>query len=218
MLTNTLAGERIDPRTKRTRQLLLDAFRQLLEEKTFEDITVHDITERATVNRATFYAHFQDKYVLAEKSLQEWVQRALRKNLPPGAAFTPENLQLLIQTLCEFLVDLRSHCAPSNRNQFDSAVEQQTKLQVYEILLGWLKQDRSWHSVPQTQIELQATMTSWAIYGAALRWSTGERKESAAQFAKQALPMIAPGLDAPNTVTLRATPKNQRLSVGDDRA
>jgi AcrR family transcriptional regulator len=203
MLTKAVPSARVDPRTKRTRQLLLDAFRQLLEEKTFEDITVQDITERATVNRATFYAHFEDKYILAEQSLREWIQRALRKNLPPGAAFTPANLQLLIQTLCEFLADLHSHCAPSNRNQFASAVEQQTKLQVHEILLGWLQQDRSWQSMPQTQIELQATMTSWAMYGAAMRWSQGERKESAEQFARNALPMFMVSLDVSSSAATK---------------
>ncbi|MBI4304912.1 MAG: TetR family transcriptional regulator, partial [Chloroflexi bacterium] len=45
-----------DPRVKRTRKLLHDAFDSLLSEKSFEAITVQDIAERATVNRATFYA------------------------------------------------------------------------------------------------------------------------------------------------------------------
>ena len=205
MLTKTLAGERIDPRTKRTRQLLLDAFSQLIEEKTFEDITVQDIAERATVNRTTFYAHFEDKYILAEHSLQEWIQRALRKNLPPGAAFTPANLQLLIQTLCERLVELHSHCAPSNRKQFDSLLEQQVKEQVREMLVNWLKQDSPARSADQTQIELQATMTSWAMYGAALRWSQGDRKESAAAFARQALSLIMAGLETNLPVSASTT-------------
>ncbi len=52
-----------DPRVKRTRQLLLQAFMALLEEKQhIYSISVQDIAERATVNRATFYAHFEDKY------------------------------------------------------------------------------------------------------------------------------------------------------------
>lgn len=208
MLTKTLAGERIDPRTKRTRQLLLDAFGQLLSEKSFEEITVQDVTDRATVNRATFYAHFQDKYVLAEESMREWVQRALRKNFPPGAAFTSENLQLLIQTLCEFLAQMHTHCAPSNRKQFDSVLEQEVKQQVYEILLGWLKQDRAGRAAAEPQLELQATMTSWAIYGAAGRWSNGDRKESAQQFARNALPFIMQSMELPSIKA--AAPKLRR--------
>ena len=44
-----------DPRVKRTRQLLLQAFWALLEEKqNIHSISVQEIAERATVNRATF--------------------------------------------------------------------------------------------------------------------------------------------------------------------
>lgn len=52
-----------DPRVKRTRQLLMQAFMELLKEKKdISSISVQDIAERATLNRATFYAHFEDKY------------------------------------------------------------------------------------------------------------------------------------------------------------
>ena len=54
--------ERVDPRVKRTRKLLQQAFLELFQEKGFASISIQDITERATVNRATFYAHFPDKY------------------------------------------------------------------------------------------------------------------------------------------------------------
>jgi AcrR family transcriptional regulator len=43
-----------DPRVKRTRQLLLQAFRELMEEKGFSAMSTQDITARATVNRGTF--------------------------------------------------------------------------------------------------------------------------------------------------------------------
>ena len=55
-----------DPRVMRTRHLLLDAFVVLVKKKDFMSISVKDITEYAQVNRATFYAHFQDKYDILE--------------------------------------------------------------------------------------------------------------------------------------------------------
>ena len=58
---------RLDPRIRRTRQLLQDALRKLLDQKGFDDITVQDITEAATLNRATFYAHYPDKFALLEE-------------------------------------------------------------------------------------------------------------------------------------------------------
>ena len=53
-----------DPRQKRTRKLLQDALWTLLQEKPFEEILVQDITDVATLNRATFYDHYTDKFAL----------------------------------------------------------------------------------------------------------------------------------------------------------
>ena len=68
-------NEREDPRVLRTRQLLLQAFSDLFSEKGFHGITVQDITERARVNRGTFYTHFEDKYALLEYWLREQFQQ-----------------------------------------------------------------------------------------------------------------------------------------------
>ena len=72
------AVAKIDPRIRRTRKLLLDAFQELLAEKDFDSITVQDITARATVNRATFYAHFTDKYALVDDLIREQFEATLR--------------------------------------------------------------------------------------------------------------------------------------------
>ena len=94
---------KVDPRVKRTRQLLQDALDDLLSEKSFNQITVQDITERAGLNRATFYAHFEDKYALLNHSVREGFQAILDKNLPESPTFTPENLRRLILSVCEYL-------------------------------------------------------------------------------------------------------------------
>ena len=51
-----------DARVIKTRQKLFASFKQLLGEKTFEEITINEICLRANVRRATFYKHFSDKY------------------------------------------------------------------------------------------------------------------------------------------------------------
>ena len=50
-----------DLRVVRTKKLLTDSLKNLLQEKSFDKITVNDICERAMVHRATFYNHFNDK-------------------------------------------------------------------------------------------------------------------------------------------------------------
>ena len=51
---------------KKTKEIIIDAFWQLLEEKTFNKITVQNIVERCALNRNTFYYHFQDIVDLVE--------------------------------------------------------------------------------------------------------------------------------------------------------
>lgn len=60
-----------DLRVQRTRKLLQKALLDLTVEKGFAAITVRDITERAMVNRSTFYRHYLDKYDLLEQYMTE---------------------------------------------------------------------------------------------------------------------------------------------------
>ena len=50
-----------DPRVLRSTRALGDALVDLLHERSFDDITVQDILDRAGVGRATFYAHYRNK-------------------------------------------------------------------------------------------------------------------------------------------------------------
>src|SRR6202453_2114646 len=55
-----------DPRIRRTRKLLQGALGTLMQAKSFDEISVQDIAEAATVNRATFYDHYTDKFALLD--------------------------------------------------------------------------------------------------------------------------------------------------------
>lgn len=57
MLTN----KKLDVRVRRTYRQLIESFLQLLNEKTYDEISISEICEGADVHRATFYKHFDDK-------------------------------------------------------------------------------------------------------------------------------------------------------------
>ncbi len=65
---------RVDPRILRTRQLIKDAFIDLLQEMEISKITVNRIAERATINRVTFYLHYDDIQDMQEKMAQEMAE------------------------------------------------------------------------------------------------------------------------------------------------
>ena len=51
----------------------------LMQTKSFDEISVQDITEAATVNRATFYDHYTDKFALLEAMVAGGFHRLLHE-------------------------------------------------------------------------------------------------------------------------------------------
>lgn len=62
---------KVDRRVRRTRNRLGQALLELIMEKDYEVITIQDITDRADLNRATFYLHYSSKEELLVASLEE---------------------------------------------------------------------------------------------------------------------------------------------------
>lgn len=80
-------GKKIDRRSKRSREAIRAAFRELLSEKDLSQITVTEIAQRANRNRKTFYLHYNAIEDLISELLQEecryvvdQLEEALRKN------------------------------------------------------------------------------------------------------------------------------------------
>lgn len=190
MLSNIVEEEKLDPRVKRTRSLILDAFENLLPDKGFQSLTVQDITDKAEINRATFYAHFADKYDLLDQSIRQTFRQELEKRTLNACHYTDENLRMLIVTVCEFVSHAHTHCTTA-QPQFEALVETQVKKQLQELLQMWLEKE-------ETDIDTNtaATAASWAIYGLVLQWNRekGGERLSTEQFADQVFPLIAANL------------------------
>src|SRR5581483_2915353 len=58
-------------RVRRMQKLLREALIELIEERSFEALTIGEITDRAMVSRAAFYRNYQDKYDLIEEIFEE---------------------------------------------------------------------------------------------------------------------------------------------------
>src|ERR1700751_149839 len=59
-------AENTDPRILRSRRMLMEALFRLLIHNEFEDISIQEIADEATLNRATFYLHYPDKNALLQ--------------------------------------------------------------------------------------------------------------------------------------------------------
>lgn len=190
-----------DPRVKRTRQLLLQAFISLLEERqNIHSISVQDITERATVNRATFYAHFEDKYALLEIWMREKFHKELERQLPTASTLQMSTLRLLILAVFDFLALWRYHQKAADR-KFEPLFEVALQQELQEILLNWLNQVPSSVPVCQETVETTALVISWAIFGPAVQWSRGDQTITKDVMAQHVLAVVIAGLSSVVTVT-----------------
>lgn len=182
-------NEKLDPRVKRTRGLILQSFENLLAEKNFETISVQDVTDKAQINRATFYAHFQDKYALLDYSISQMFMQEIKKRTLDACHYSLDNLRNLILAVCEFLGRIHTSCAQPHQ-QFESLVETQIKKQIFELLSYWLKQSKS-----KISTEIPATVATWAIYGLASLYSHTKKRPTLEKFVDEALPLVAVNLE-----------------------
>ena len=86
--------EHLDLRQRKTRKLLVEALAQLLEEKSFQELSVTDICRRAMVHRTTFYAHFNDKQELLRYLLEGLERECAATCLPQDPERSPREYLL----------------------------------------------------------------------------------------------------------------------------
>ncbi len=188
MLSNP-KEEKLDPRVKRTRNLILRSFESILTEKGFESISVQDVTDKAEINRATFYAHFHDKYALLDYSIRQMFMHEIEKRTLNACHYTPDNLRNLILAVCEFLSNMHNECAQPHQ-QFESLVEGTIKKIIFDLLSYWLKQTNS-----KISTDIPATVATWAIYGLASLYSHNKKRPTLEKFVEEALPLVAVNLE-----------------------
>lgn len=70
-----------DLRYIKTENAIKEAFFDLLADDSFEKITVKDITEKAMINRNTFYLHYRDKFDLINSILIGFMRELSEKSL-----------------------------------------------------------------------------------------------------------------------------------------
>ena len=66
-----------DKRIEKTLKNIENSFLDLLETKKFQNITVTDICKKANINRCTFYAHYDNTFVLLETLQKKLVNEFL---------------------------------------------------------------------------------------------------------------------------------------------
>jgi AcrR family transcriptional regulator len=180
--------QRLDPRIRRTRHLLQDALHRLLKEKEFDKISVQDITEAATLNRATFYAHYPDKFALLEEFVRVSFLRLLEQRNVHFDGKCSSAFRAIILAVCDYLTEVEASLS-SKQHQFQPFLQATVIDQVRLVLLGGFQKHPMERSIPP---ELIAATASWAIYGAVKQWVNGPDRVAQEEFVTLALELVQP--------------------------
>ena len=180
--------EIVDPRIRRTRQLLQQALGKLLETKEFEKISVQDIADAATVNRATFYDHYADKFALLESMVALRFDQLLANRGVTFNGTCASALAGIVLGVCDFLAGTPGMDCPRQR-QMGPHLESAVVAVVRRIILDGLAQHRSDSAV---SLEMIAATVSWAIYGAAKEWVQTPNRSPSEEIAGAVVMLVSP--------------------------
>lgn len=182
-----------DLRVRRTRKHLIEALYGLMQEKPFQQISVQDITERAMVNRSTFYAHFVDKYDLFAQAIRQRIQADLAAGLGDAAHFTERNLRTLIAITGGIMLKISDDCLPTPVDDLLPLIMTQMQNSIYAVTLTWA------HNLPPTgenapPPEALAMVSAGTVFGSVNLWAQETRGLSIEQLADQIMPFLLDGI------------------------
>ena len=182
-----------DPRIRRTRQLLQQALGQLLESRSFEEITVQDIAEAATVNRATFYDHYTDKFALLDALIAGGFHSLLQERSVAYNGSCPAQAAAIILAACDYLAASSARRACGERRSTMEPLEDAAMIAAIRRVIEHGMANIA--SLSPEQRAIRAAAVSGAIYGAVKQWLNTPDRWSADQAVPQIVELVRPLLE-----------------------
>jgi AcrR family transcriptional regulator len=155
-------AENTDPRILRSRQMLMESLLRLLTRKEFDNISIQEIADEATLNRATFYLHYPDKNALLQAMTAARFRDLITRR---GLSFTNCDgaLRAIALGVCDYLAETTGCPGQLAKMPLEGSI--------IPVVEGMFLEGAANHAVsPGADLKLLATTAAWAIFGAARRW------------------------------------------------
>jgi AcrR family transcriptional regulator len=178
------AAENTDPRVLRSRQMLMEALLRLLNRKEFDDISIQEIADEATLNRATFYLHYPDKNALLQAMTAVRFRDLIARR---GLSFTDCDgaLRAIALGVCDYLAETAGCPSQLAKMPLEGSI--------IPAVEGMFQKGAEKHATaPGTDPNLLATTAAWAIFGAARRWHQTPDRIPAEEMAAKIEAMVKP--------------------------
>ena len=179
-----------DIRVRRTYNQLTEALIKLLAQKSFDDLTVLEICNRANVHRATFYKHFVDKHdflnccfkmKLAELELEKTDKDFSIEQMN-------ENCMKMIKKVISFIEDNKDFVFCVSFEHYSSSFSNSLSDAIADFIIEQIRSKASFSEKLGYNLQLMAYYYSGAIVSLVRWWSTSENvcsKRMFLEFAKR---------------------------------
>ncbi len=147
-----------------TKKVIAEGFKAVMKKKSFDKVTISDITDQCGLNRQTFYYHFQDKYELLNWILYTEVINPFTEDI------TIENWsEKLLQILRVVQKDSRFYS-----NAFNTAHGNEFRQYLFEVitqvLLSVIDQIAEGQEVSPDDKLFIAEFLSYGVSGSVTKW------------------------------------------------
>jgi AcrR family transcriptional regulator len=142
--------------------MLMESLAKLLTTKEFEDISVQEIADEATLNRATFYLHYPDKTALLQAMTDVRFRELIERR---GISFTDCSaaLRAIALGVCDYLAESTNCPSQLARIPLEGSI--------IPVVESMFQEGLARHEIaPGVDPALVATTAAWAVFGAARRW------------------------------------------------
>jgi AcrR family transcriptional regulator len=180
-------NEKTDPRVLRTRKLIDEAFLAVLDEKGFEELSVQEVADRAGINRATFYAHYGDKYDLLSDLIRKSLTEELSAKDLLDRDLDEDSVRSLFTAVIAYVTYHHEHCKPPHRH-LDWLLRQEITEYCSALFESWA--DRGKEGSSRTLRRMEATAAAGALYALVLEWLAEEKEGPVEAYVALTLPLI----------------------------
>jgi AcrR family transcriptional regulator len=177
-------AETTDPRILRSRRMLMEALLRLLTQKEFEDISIQEIADEATLNRATFYLHYPDKNALLQAMTATRFRDLVARR---GLSFTDCDgaLRAIALGVCDYLAETTGCPTQLAKMPLEGSI--------ITVVEGMFLEGAAHHeTAPGVDSAVLATAAAWAVFGAARRWFQTPDRIPAEEMAAKIEAMVKP--------------------------
>lgn len=182
-----MSNNKVDRRVKYTKMVLKESFINLLEQKDISQISIKKICEDADINRATFYAHYNDIFDLMRKIEDEFLENINAHLEEYYEINNSERAIILAEKIFEYVKENARLCKLllSERGNFD--FQKRVMMLVYDLIISELTYD---NRISKTDAEYVYSFTITGCVGAVQKWLEEDMKQSPRYMAEMIVNLI----------------------------